>query len=316
MSFTINTNTSARIAVHHASQANLAISKNMTRLSTGRKLQTPGDDAGGLSLSYKLSSKALRTEVLAQNAQNAISYLQVQDGVLNSLGDILNRFGELRTMAQDMTKNSADVQSYNYEFIELQRQFDSISLETFNEVSLFAADEPNFRADREVGALVDNDAQWGGRAVLFDKFSRSLSLHPSGARDRGSISISMVNFDSIMAVNLGAISPNYLTQEPSGYEYINNILAISIGQISNALGTVASARAENGAEQNAVRECHNLLLANLANLKTATGRIIDADIAEESTQLAKHKILREISVSMNAQVNRLNYLGLTLIGAN
>ena len=316
MSFTINTNTSARIAGHHASQANLAMSNNMTRLSTGRKLQASGDDAGGLSLSYKLSSKALRTEVLAQNAQNAISCLQVQDGALSSLGDILNRFGELRIMAQDMTKNSADVQSYNYEFIELQRQFDSISLETFNEVSLFATDEPNSHADREVDALVDNDAQWGGRAVRFDKFSRSLSLHPSGARDRGSISISMVNFDFIMAVNLGAINPNYLTQERSGDEYINNILAISIGQISNALGKVASARAENGAEQNAVRECHNLLLANLANLETATGRIIDADIAEESTQLAKHKILREISVSMNAQANRLNYLGLTLIGAN
>ena len=137
MSFTLNTNTSARIAGHHASQAYIAMGKSMARLSAGRKLQTPGDDSGGLSLSYKLSSRALRTEVVAQNAQNAISYLQVQDGSLNSLGKILNRFGELRTMAQDVTKNSSDIQSYNYEFIELQRQFDSISLETFNDVSLF-----------------------------------------------------------------------------------------------------------------------------------------------------------------------------------
>ncbi len=126
----------------------------------------------------------------------------------------------------------------------------------------------------------------------------------------------MVNFDFIMAVNLGAVNPNYLTREPNGDEYINNILAISIGQIINALGKVVSTRAENGAEQNAVRKYNHLLQANLTNLETATGRIVDADMAKESTQLAKHKILSEISISMNAQANLLNYLGLSLIGEN
>ena len=316
MSFTINTNTSARIAGHHASQADLAMSNNMTRLSTGRKRQTPGDDAGGLSLSYKLSSRVLRTEAASQNAQIAIFCLQVQDGALNSSVDILNRFGELRTMAEDVTQKSSDIQSYNYEFIELQRQFDSISLETFNDVSLFVVDQPDFSVDREVGALIDDDAQWNRQAVPFDKFSRNLSLHPSGDPNSGSMSVSMVNFDFIMAVNLGTINPNYLTREPNGNEYINHILTISIGQIINALGKVASTRAENGAEQNAVRQYNHLLQANLTNLETATGRIVDTDMAKESTQLAKHEILSEISVSMNAQANRLNYLGLSLSGAN
>jgi flagellin len=316
VSFTLNTNTSARIAGHHASQAYIAMGKSIARLSAGRKLQTPGDDSGGFSLSYKLSSRTFRTEVVAQNAQNAISCLQVQDGALNSLGEILNRFGELRTMAQDVTKKSSDIQSYNYEFIELQREFDSISLETFNDVSLFVVGKPGFSVDREVGALIDDDAQWGGQAVPFDKFSRNLSLHPSSDPNSGSISISMVNFDFIMAVNLGAVNPNYLTREPNGEEYINNILAISIGQIINVLGKVSSARAENGTEQNAVRKYNYLLQANLTNLETATGRIVDADMAKESTQLAKHKILSEISISMNGQANRLNYLGLSLIGVN
>jgi flagellin len=115
---------------------------------------------------------------------------------------------------------------------------------------------------------------------------------------------------------LGAVNPNYLTREPNGEEYINNILAISIGQIINALGKLSSARAENGAEQNAVRKYNHLLQANLANLETATGRIVDADIAKESTQLANHEILSEICISMNAQASCLNYLGLSLIGVN
>lgn len=316
MSFTLNANISARIAGHHSWDAHLALNKSMARLSTGRKLQSPGDDAGGLSQSSKLQSRAKRTSAVAQNAQNAISYLQVQDAALDSLGGILNRFGELRTMAGDVTKNSSDIKSYNHEFIELQRQFNSLSHETFNGIDVFVVDQPVSAVNRELGAFVDDHEQWGGHAMDFAKYSRCLSLHPSGDPNSGRISISMVNLDFIQAINLGAINPDYLSLEPNGDEYINNVLAISIGQISNALAKVASTRAQNGAEQNAVMKYSQVLNANIINLEIATGRILDADIARESTQLAKYKILSEISVSMNAQANRLNHSALTLIRSN
>jgi len=125
----------------------------------------------------------------------------------------------------------------------------------------------------------------------------------------------MVNLDYVMAINWNAIDPKYLTLQPDGQELINNLLAISIGQITNVIEKLASVRAENGAEQNAVRNHNELLRSNLVALENAHGRIMDADIAVESGQLAKRNVIRESSVSMQVQANRLTYLGLTLIGA-
>jgi flagellin len=315
VSFTINTNVSARIAGLYSGHADSAIGKSINRLSSGKKLLSPADDAGGLAVALKIDSQRARLEASTLNAQNAISYLQVQDGVLQSIGSILDRFGELRTMAQDATKNASDIDNYNQEFMELQLQFDSISDERFNGVSLFAGDADS-TVDVQPDALFDNHSQFGGLAISFDKFSRNLVLHPSGDPNAGSVSISMVNLDYVMAINWNAIDPNDLTIQPDGQELINNILALSIGQITNAIEKLASTRAENGAEQNAVRNHHELLRSNLAALGNAHGRIMDADIAVESGQLAKQKVIRESSVSMQVQANRLTYLSLTLIGAD
>ena len=60
-----------------------------------------------------------RTSSIIQNSQNALSYLQMQDSSLAAAGKIADRMGELRTMAQDITKNSGDIENYSKEFIEL-----------------------------------------------------------------------------------------------------------------------------------------------------------------------------------------------------
>jgi len=298
----------------YSGRADSAIGKSVARLSSGKKLLSPADDAGGLAIALKIDSQRARLEASALNAQNAISFLQVQDGVLKSVGSIIDRFSELRTMAQDATKNSSDIDNYNQEFMELQLQYDSISDERFNGISLFAGDSDS-TVDVQQNALVDSHAQYGGLEIKFDKFSRNLALHPSGDPNFGSVSISMVNLDYVMAINWNAIDPKHLTIRPDGQELINNILAISIGQVTNAIEKLASVRAENGAEQNAVRNHHELLRSNLVALGNAHGRIMDADIAVESGQLAKQNVIRQSSVSMQVQANRLTYLGLTLIGA-
>jgi flagellin len=298
----------------YSSRVDSAIAKSVARLSSGKKLLSPADDSGGLAVALKIDSQRACLKASALNAQNAISYLKVQDGALQAIGSILDRFGELRTMAQDATKNSSDIDNYNQEFMELQLHYDSISDERFNGVSLFAGD-PDSTVDVQQDALVDSHAQYGDREITFDKFSRNLLLHPSGDPNSGSVSISMVNLDYVMAINWNAIDPNHLTLQPDGQELINNLLALSIGQITNVIEKLASARAENGAEQNAVRNHHELLRSNLAALEDAHGRIMDADVGLESGQLAKRNVIRESRVPMQVQANRLTYLGLPLIGA-
>ena len=137
MPIVVNSNASATSASFNLSRANDSLRKSLARLSSGNKIVSPADDAGGLAVAYKLNSKLSRTEGVIQNTQNALSYLQVQDSSLQSVGKVLDRMAELRTMAQDITKNSGDIENYSKEFVELQSQLNQIRQEKFNGISLF-----------------------------------------------------------------------------------------------------------------------------------------------------------------------------------
>ena len=118
MPIVVNSNVSATEASFNLSRANDSLRKSLTRLSSGKRINSPADDAGGLAVAYKLDSKLNRTEAVIQNSQNALSFLQVQDGALRTVGKILDRMAELRTMAQDVTKNSGDIENYSKESSE------------------------------------------------------------------------------------------------------------------------------------------------------------------------------------------------------
>ena len=138
MPIVVNSNASATQASFNLSRANDSLRKSLARLSSGNRINSPADDAGGLAVAYKLNSKLNRTEAVIQNSQNALSYLQVQDASLQTVGKVLDRMGELRTMAADITKNSGDIENYTKEFMELQSQLNQIQRESFNGISLFS----------------------------------------------------------------------------------------------------------------------------------------------------------------------------------
>ena len=85
----------------------------------------------------KLSGTINRLTGVEKNIDNAISFLQVQDGVLESAGKILDRMAELKALSQDVLKNSSDIANYNAEFQNLQVQLYQMSETKFNGVSLF-----------------------------------------------------------------------------------------------------------------------------------------------------------------------------------
>ena len=120
MTLTINSNPAAVTASFNLSRNNSALQKSLARLSSGSRINKPSDDAGGLAVSMKLTASATRLQGVNSNIQNAISFLEVQDGVLQGSADILTRMGELKSLSQDMTKNSSDVANYNAEFQKLR----------------------------------------------------------------------------------------------------------------------------------------------------------------------------------------------------
>lgn len=137
MSVVINTNTSASIASNNLASSNAMLQKSLNRLSSGSKIISPADDAGGLAVAMKLSATAKRQGAVAQNIGNAVSLLQTQDGALKVTGKVLERLGELKTLNDDVTKNASDKANYQVEFAALQTQLTSIASEKFNSIDLF-----------------------------------------------------------------------------------------------------------------------------------------------------------------------------------
>ena len=121
MPIVINSNAAATTASFNLSKNAEALRKSLARLSSGNRITQPAEDAGGLAVAYKLDSQAKRTESVLNNHQNALSYLQVQDGALETVGKIVNRMSELRTMAADVTKNTSDIENYSKEFENFNR---------------------------------------------------------------------------------------------------------------------------------------------------------------------------------------------------
>ena len=324
MPIVVNSNASATEASFNLSRNNEALRKSLGRLSSGKRISNPADDAGGLAVAYKLNSTINRSYATIQNAQNSLSYLQVQDSSLATVGKILDRMAELRTMAQDITKNSGDIENYSKEFIELQSQLRQIKEEKFNGISLFAVHTGTAASSKAQlssttgGVYVDAS----GASISYTKFGRELITHPSGNTGNGSISLNVVNLQFVLSlnttsgVNLGGISNNnaITSTRVGGDSFITNIRDVSVSALINAIEKLADARAENGAEQNRIMNSINLLQTNVTNLEAAHGRIMDADIALESTRFARYNVLVQASAAMTAQANQMTNIALSLLG--
>ena len=325
MPIVVNSNSSATTASFNLSRANDALRKSLGRLSSGNRINNPADDAGGLAVAYKLNSKVGRTSAIMQNTQNALSYLQVQDSGLQTAGKIVDRMAELRVMSQDITKNTQDIENYSKEFVELQSQLNQVSKEKFNGISLFASETAS-AVDGILNKVEDTDtaAEKYGE-LTYDTFSRTLLTHDSGVSTSGSIKLNVVNFQFMLSIgtttsggsgmDLGNIHAGTAGgTEVNAAGYLNDITEVNVSQFTDIIERIADMRAENGAEQNRVLNTMDLLQTNLTNLEAAHGRIMDTDIALESTRFAKHNILVQASAAMTAQANQLTNVALQLIG--
>ncbi len=139
MSVVINTNYAATVASNNLAASNSMLQKSLNRLSSGSKIVSPSDDAGGLAVSMKLSAAARRQGAVDANIGNAVSLLQTQDGALKVASKVLDRMSELKVLYGDVTKSASDKANYDAEFTTLQTQLTATASETFNGVSLFGS---------------------------------------------------------------------------------------------------------------------------------------------------------------------------------
>ena len=308
MPLTINTNSTAASANMHLTKNNEMLRKSINRLSSGSRIVQPVDDAGGLAVSMKLESAITRLAGAQTNVQNATSFLEVQDGVLEAAGKILNRMIELKGLSQDVMKNSSDVANYNREFQDLQMQIFDMTNVKFNGVSLFATTSN------------------AGSAAKFGDLSadNTMSVFTSADGSSGPIvSIGKALLLSALTINAGSLNTAQTYQDENestiysfAAENISgaiNLNDISVGVFTKALENIATLRADNGASMSRLRFASDNISTTKTNLEAANGRIIDVDVAAESTRLAKYNVLVQASASMLAQANTNGDIAMMLI---
>ena len=304
MPITVNSNPAAASANFYMSKNNSALQKSINRLSSGSKIVHPNDDAGGLAVSMKLESAIVRLKGAEKNIQNGMSFLEVQDGVLANASKIMNRMIELKGLSQDVLKNSSDNDNYNREFRNLQVQLYEMSHLTFNGVSMFAR--------------YAND----GTAAVFDDMNQSLALDntmsiyvSSDGTSGPKVSINKGLLLSALTINAqdkksAAWSDSENTDSDEIWSFASQTYAgamkleeISVGVFTQALENLATLRADNGGTMSRLQYASDNAQLQAKNFAAANGRIVDVDIAEESTNLAKYQILTQASASMIAQAN-------------
>ena len=139
MPLTVSNNSAVATASYYLGKNQKALQASIKKLASGKKIIGPNEDPGTLSVSMKVNAAVTRLVGAKNNVQNGISFMEVQDGMLETVGRMVNRMAELKGMAtQDPMKSDQDIESYNNEFHDLQQQLYQISQQTFNGASLFA----------------------------------------------------------------------------------------------------------------------------------------------------------------------------------
>jgi flagellin-like hook-associated protein FlgL len=418
MPLIINTNSAATMAANNLAASSERLQRSLNRLSSGSKIVNPSDDAGGLAVSMKLSAASRRQGAAMSNIGNNLSYLQTQDGALKVAGKVLDRISELKTLAQDPTKNTSDIDNYDAEFVALQDQLSSLALEEFNGIALFGSSTMEVATTESGGGIIeiggadlmggsgtalfeddfDDLSNWspqnssvsgnelvmgntsnvirsmalsGAFEVTFDfQFSSptnveiGFALHPNGSFEfagiinasdvgdtathsarlvfdgAGSVSTYVDGSGTAVDVWTGVattINEIMLQNTYSGGETVtisdfsistgggtptdissvanaSSLSGVTIDTIDSAIQQLATHRADNGAQQSRLGFASELLTVNKANLEAANSRIVDVDVAVESTQLARFNVLVQAGTAMLSQANQAPQSVLKLLG--
>lgn len=217
MSVIVNTNSAATTAANNLAASNSLLQRSLNRLSSGSKIVSPADDAGGLAVSMKLSAAARRQSAVATNLGNATSFLQTQDGVLKVAGKVLERIGELKTLAADPTKNSTDLANYNAEFTQLQTELTSLAAEKFNGQALFSATALSIQTTEDgTGSVSLAGIQLlstAGTPVTVNLTGSPTAFSPSGA---GTLTAGAVGIDFFATSNTFLLSGESATYDGAG----------------------------------------------------------------------------------------------------
>jgi flagellin len=277
MGLRISTNIAAMGAQRNLSSQTVDQAKAFNRLSSGNRITSAGDDAAGLSISENLKAQIRSMRQAERNANDGISFVQVAEGGLSEVGNILTRLRELSIQAASDTIGDRERGFIDKEYQSLKAEIDRIANSTnFNGTPLLNGQSKKDVLEIQVGAR-NNDA---------DRIKFQVSEYD-------------VRTDKI---GIAGITSNSIDDARE-----------SIDKIDEAIARITGSRAGLGAMQNKLQSTVNTIGIAKENLAAARSRIADTDIAEDATMLTQKMILQQAGTAVLAQANQSPQLALKLL---
>jgi len=275
MALVVNTNLQALTALHKLNRTNGALGGVFERISSGMRINRAADDAAGFGMGEKFDAEYRGLKQALRNANDGISMIQTTEGATNEVANLIKRIRELAVQAASDTLGSDERDYANTEFVQLASEIDRIAkATTFNGVTL-------------TSDAISMYVQVGTKNTADDRIGFS-------SLDILSDSLSISSADINLATTASAQS--------------------ALDALDTALVSINTYRANLGSSQNRIEAAIRNLENYTENIAATKSRIMDADFAFETAQMAKYQILQQSGVAVLGQANAINQAALRLLG--
>jgi len=307
----INTNSAATITANALTRNERAMGQTMERLSTGLRINSAADDAAGLAISSKMTSQINGLNQAVRNTNDAISMVQTAEGALIEVANMLQRMRELSVQAASGTNTSSDNAALNSEYESLRDEITRIAVNTeWNGTAVFGQAANSSKAF-QVGANASQTI-----SVTFGNFNAGSSAGVAGkfASDGSTLD----NTDSSASSKFLALDIDGSTGSSTGDIVDTDILTAArattaIYTLDSAISAVNTERASYGAAINRLEYAADNLANVSQNAQASRSRVLDADYATETTELARTQIIQQAATAMLSQANQSSQSVLALL---
>jgi len=274
MGLRVNTNIASINAQRSLAGVTEQLGRSFRKLSTGLRISTAADDAAGLAISERLRSQIVSIRQASRNANDGISLVQVGEGALNEVSNIMVRLRELSIQAANGATSPTDRDTLQEEFRSLVNEIDRIAQSTqFNGVK------------------------------LLDGTATTVSFQV-GINTTANVDVLSVSLTAALATTLGLASLDIGSVGSTSQ---------AIAAIDSAINQVSSIRGRFGAVQNRLTSTIANLGVTDESLSAAESRIRDVDVAMETATMTRFSILQQAAISVLAQANSQPQAALNLL---
>jgi flagellin len=306
MGLRIRTNIQSMTAQRNLGLSTEIQAKHMDRVSSGYRINRAADDAAGLAISEVLKADIRSLNQARRNANDAVSLVQVAEGGLEEINNIMIRLRELSVQAASDTVGARERGYLNEEFMALKDEVDRIALSTEFNGSLLLIGKKEVPEEL---LMAHNESP------LEIQVGKNYYSGPDGLDQPNPINIIKLNFDDFNATTEGDGSLGIgSSQNESGTRIDSKQEAQrTISTVNVAMEKIASFRASLGAAQNRLESTDRNLSTASTNLSAARSRIKDADFAVETAELTQANIMQQAGAAVLSQANQLPSVALKLL---